>query len=91
MTIGDALYNIFWIVLGLGLVAIGVILLVKLGRAVLTLALVIFGLAVVLAMYQDAIHGWPILSRVAWLFYQVIQNIYNGADQATSGVPQLKP
>jgi hypothetical protein len=57
----------------------------------LTLVIVIFGLAVVFAMYQDAIHGWPILSRVAWLFYQIIQNIYNGADQATRGVPQLHP
>lgn len=91
MTVGDAIWQSFLVLLGLGLGLVAVILLVKIGRAAITVAIVLVGLAFVFALYQDAIHGWPILSRLAWLFYQMIQQIYASADQATSGVPQLTP
>jgi len=91
MTTGDAIFNAFLVLIGLGLALVAVVLLVKIGRAAITVVIVLIGLAFVLALYQDAIHGWPILSRLAWLFYHMIQNIYNGANQATSGVPQLTP
>jgi len=91
MSIGDAIFNAFLVLLGLGLGLVAIILLVKIGRAAITVVIVLIGLAFVLALYQDAIHGWPILSRFAWLFYQMIQNIYNGANQATRGIPQLTP
>lgn len=91
MSIGDAIFNAFLVLIGLGLALVAVILLVKIGRAAITVVIVLIGLAFVLALYQDAIHGWPILSRLAWLFYQMIQQIYASADQATSGVPQLTP
>lgn len=89
MTIGDAIFNAFLVLIGLGLGLVAIILLIKIGRAAITVAIVLIGLAFVLALYQDAVHGWPILSRVAWLFYQVVQNIYTGANQTTSGIPSL--
>lgn len=89
MTIGDALFSIFLVLLGLAFITGILILIAKATKAALSIALALFGLALVLAMYLDALNGWPILGRFAWLFFQIIQGIYQGADKATSGIPQL--